>query len=126
MSQFLSYLEIGVSNGLVYGLLALGIVMIYKGSRTLNLAHPYFGLVAAFNCWWLTSKADFFPFTLLPFKNDSNARFVNTRIISRRYSGVSAEVVSGRAMCAASSAITVALCSSTVLPMSACGASGTR
>lgn len=93
MSSFLSYTEIGVANGLVYGLLALGIVLVYKGSRTLNLAHPYFGLVCAFNCWWLTSKADFFPFTLMPFRHDSTGRFVVAAVLSLAVAGLNGYAV---------------------------------
>jgi ABC-type branched-subunit amino acid transport system permease subunit len=62
MNELLGFLAIGVSRGLVYGLLALGIVLIYKGSRTINFAHPYFGLLAAYLCWWLTFRAAFLPF----------------------------------------------------------------
>lgn len=63
-------LTIGVTVGLTYSLLALGMVLIYKGSRTINFAHPYFGLLAAFLCWWLTARAGF-----LPFDADSRPRF---------------------------------------------------
>lgn len=62
MDTFLAYLEIGVRDGLIYGLLALGLVLIYKGSRVLNFAHPFFGLLAAFLAWWLTDRAGFLPF----------------------------------------------------------------
>ena len=88
MSSLFSYTEIGVANGLVYGLLALGLVLVYKGSRTLNLAHPYFGLVCAFNCWWLTSKASFFPFTLMPFRANSTGRFIVAAILSLAIAGL--------------------------------------
>src|SRR6202022_2943044 len=48
---------------------------------------------------------------------DANtARFVNTRIISRRYSGVRADVVRGFAVLAARSPTTSASESSTILP----------
>src|SRR5258708_26225760 len=76
MSLSLSYLAIGVTEGLVYGLLALGMVLIYKGSRTINFAHPFFGLLTAFVCWWLTAKADFFPFTLMPFAAGTRPRLI--------------------------------------------------
>ena len=82
MSLFLSYLAIGVTEGLVYGLLALGMVLIYKGSRTINFAHPFFGLLTAFVCWWLTAKADFFPFTLMPFAAGTRPRFVVAALLS--------------------------------------------
>ena len=74
MSDIPPYLAIGISAGLVYALLALGIVLVYKGSRVLNFAHPYFGLVGAFVCWWLATKASFPPFTWLPFEDGSLAR----------------------------------------------------
>lgn len=70
MDQFLGYLAIGVTQGLVYALLALGIVLIYKGSRVINFAHPYFGLLAAFVCWWLTERGP------LPLAEGSRPRFL--------------------------------------------------
>ena len=82
MSLFLSYFAIGVTQGLVYGLLALGIVLIYKGSRTINFAHPSFGLLTAFVCWWITAKASFFPFSLLPFADNSLPRFFIAILLS--------------------------------------------
>lgn len=82
MTDFLSYFTIGLTQGLVYGLLALGMVLIYKGTRVLNLAHPYFGLQTAFLCWWLTAKASFPPFSWLPFGNDSGGRFAIAVVIS--------------------------------------------
>src|SRR5687768_609417 len=77
MNQLVAYVAIGVSAGLVYGLLALGIVLIYKGSRTLNFAHPYFGLLCAFVCWWLTARASF-----LPFDAGTRPRFVVAAVLS--------------------------------------------
>ena len=76
MSEFLGYVAIGLSAGLVYGLLALGIVLVYKGSRVLNLAHPFFGLFAAFLTWWMATKASFPPFSWLPFGLDTRPRIV--------------------------------------------------
>jgi ABC-type branched-subunit amino acid transport system permease subunit len=77
MNEFLGFLEIGISNGLIYGLLALGIVLIYKGSRTINFAHPYFGLMAAYLCWWLTDRAGF-----LPFAEGSRPRFLVAAVLA--------------------------------------------
>ncbi|MEY2566054.1 MAG: hypothetical protein QOE35_583 [Actinomycetota bacterium] len=88
MTLFLSYLAIGVTEGLVYGLLALGMVLIYKGSRTINFAHPFFGLLTAFVCWWLTAKADFFPFTLMPFAAGSRPRFVVAAVLALAFIGL--------------------------------------
>src|SRR5260221_5363403 len=82
MQLFLSYFAIGVTQGLVYGLLALGLVLVYKGSRTVNFAHPSFGLLTAFVCWWLTAKASFFPFTLMPFAAGTRPRFILAALVS--------------------------------------------
>lgn len=88
MSLFLSYLAIGITEGLVYALLALGMVLIYKGSRTINFAHPFFGLITAFVCWWLTAKASFFPFTLMPFRAGSTPRFAVAALLSLAFIGL--------------------------------------
>ena len=62
MSALVSYLVLGSTRGLVYGILALGLVLTYKGTRVLNLGQPFFGLLGAFVCWWLTAQARFLPF----------------------------------------------------------------
>ncbi|MDA8398382.1 MAG: branched-chain amino acid ABC transporter permease, partial [Actinomycetota bacterium] len=38
MRNFWNFLLIGVSNGLVYALVALGIVLIYRSTRVINFA----------------------------------------------------------------------------------------
>src|SRR5205823_10443223 len=76
VNQLVAYVAIGLSAGLVYGLLALGIVLVYKGSRTLNFAHPFFGLFAAFLTWWMATKASFPPFSWLPFGLVTRPRIV--------------------------------------------------
>ena len=53
MTQFLSFLVLGVIQGMTYGVIALGMVLIYKGTRVLNFAQPFMGLFAAFMCWYL-------------------------------------------------------------------------
>lgn len=81
MSQGLGYLAIGVSAGLVYALLALGIVLVYKGSRTINFAHPFFGLLCAFLTWWLASKAVLFGVQVMPFAPDTAPRYALALVI---------------------------------------------
>ncbi|HEX9890136.1 MAG TPA: branched-chain amino acid ABC transporter permease, partial [Nitriliruptorales bacterium] len=49
-------LIIGVFNGAIYGLLALGIVMIYRGTRVLSFAQPELGTVAAFTTWYFAAE----------------------------------------------------------------------
>jgi branched-chain amino acid transport system permease protein len=44
----LTYLVLGLLQGAVYGLLAVGLVLVYKGARVFNFAQGEFGTVAAF------------------------------------------------------------------------------
>ncbi|HEV3475251.1 MAG TPA: branched-chain amino acid ABC transporter permease [Actinomycetota bacterium] len=44
----LTFLVIGLFQGAVYGLLAVGLVLVYKGARVFNFAQGEFGTVAAF------------------------------------------------------------------------------
>lgn len=50
----LTFIVIGIIQGAVIGLLAIGIVLVYKGSRVFNFAQAEFGSVAAFFLLWLT------------------------------------------------------------------------
>jgi ABC-type branched-subunit amino acid transport system permease subunit len=77
VSELLSYVVLGLSRGLIIGILALGLVLVYKGTRVLNLAQPFFGLLGAFLCWWLTARAGF-----LPFDEMSRPRFVVAALLS--------------------------------------------
>lgn len=43
----------GAINGTIYGLLALGVVLVFRGSRVLNLAHGEIGTFALFIATWL-------------------------------------------------------------------------
>ena len=43
-----AYVVIGIATGAIYGLVALGLVLVYKGSRVFNFAQGEFGTVAAF------------------------------------------------------------------------------
>ncbi|HET7482058.1 MAG TPA: branched-chain amino acid ABC transporter permease [Actinomycetota bacterium] len=43
-----AFVVIGVSQGCVYGLVALGLVLVYKGSRVFNFAQGEFGTFAAY------------------------------------------------------------------------------
>lgn len=55
MSQALLF---GVFNGAIYGLLALGIVMIYRGTKVLSFAQPELGTIAAFITWYFVDKQE--------------------------------------------------------------------
>jgi len=49
--MFLQFLVSGIMIGGIYGLAALGLVLIYKSSRVLNLAHGGFLMILAWLCW---------------------------------------------------------------------------
>lgn len=62
MEQFIPYLIVGLSQGSLYALVAIGLVVIYRASRVLNFAHGEmaavgtyiaFGLMALKLPWWL-------------------------------------------------------------------------
>lgn len=56
METFLQFLVTGIMLGGVYGLVALGLVIIYKSSGVLNLAHGGFLLVLSFLAWTLADS----------------------------------------------------------------------
>jgi len=51
MEELLRYMTQGLSLGLIYGVVALGFVLIYKSSRILNLAVGEFLLIGAYIAW---------------------------------------------------------------------------
>src|SRR4051794_16312 len=48
-------LVLGLVYGSIYGLLAIGIVLVYRGSRVLNFAQGEIGTIGLFVAWWLTT-----------------------------------------------------------------------
>ncbi|MGH9011160.1 MAG: branched-chain amino acid ABC transporter permease [Acidimicrobiia bacterium] len=48
MSRFLSYVVAGTSIGAIYALMSIGVVVIYRISRVVNLAHGAMGIFATF------------------------------------------------------------------------------
>jgi ABC-type branched-subunit amino acid transport system permease subunit len=77
VTDLISYVVLGTTRGLIYGILALGLVLVYKGTRVLNLAQPFFGLFGAFLCWWLTAEAGF-----LPFEQGTRPRFLLALVLT--------------------------------------------
>ena len=59
MEDFLAAVILGLVYGSAYALLALGIVLIYKGSRIFNFAQTEFGTVAAFVVYLLQFHAPY-------------------------------------------------------------------
>lgn len=52
MQRLLQYLLDGLSQGSIYALLALGLVIIYRGSGHLNFAQGEMAMISAFLAWW--------------------------------------------------------------------------
>ena len=52
----LSVLLTGISIGFLYGLAALGVVLVYRGSRVLNFAQGEFGTVGIYAAWLVASR----------------------------------------------------------------------
>lgn len=52
MERFLQYFFDGLSQGSIYALIALGIVIIYRGSGHLNFAQGEMAMISAFLAWW--------------------------------------------------------------------------
>ena len=48
----------GIFQGAIYGLMAVGLVLVYKGMRVFNFAQGEFGTVAAYITWTLYTKAE--------------------------------------------------------------------
>jgi branched-chain amino acid transport system permease protein len=56
MQRFLQYLFDGLSSGAVYALIALGLVIVYRGTGHLNFAQGEMAMISAFMAWWLSSN----------------------------------------------------------------------
>lgn len=56
MESFLQFLFDGLSQGSVYAFIALGIVIIYRGSGHLNFAQGEMAMISAFVAWWLADN----------------------------------------------------------------------
>jgi branched-chain amino acid transport system permease protein len=52
VERFLQYFFDGLSQGSIYALLALGLVIIYRGSGHLNFAQGEMAMFSAFVAWW--------------------------------------------------------------------------
>ena len=57
MKTFLQTLAAGLTNGAVYGIAALGIVVVFRVSRVINLAQGEAITAGALGTWWLDVRA---------------------------------------------------------------------
>ncbi len=56
MQLFLEYLFNGISNGAIYAALALALVMVFRGTGTINFAQGEMALFTTYIAWGLTTK----------------------------------------------------------------------
>src|SRR5258708_38293467 len=49
-------LVVGLVTGAIYGLMALGLVLVYKGSRVLNFAQAEIGTACLYVAWLVSAK----------------------------------------------------------------------
>jgi branched-chain amino acid transport system permease protein len=56
IQDFLQYLFDGLSTGAIYSLLALGLVIVYRGTGHLNFAQGEMAMLSAFMAWWLSDN----------------------------------------------------------------------
>jgi branched-chain amino acid transport system permease protein len=56
VERFLQYFFDGLSQGSIYAFLALGVVIIYRGSGHLNFAQGEMAMFTAFIAWWLADN----------------------------------------------------------------------
>jgi branched-chain amino acid transport system permease protein len=57
MDRFFEYVFIGLSNGSIYALVALGLVVIFRGTGHLNFAQGEMATLSTFVVWWLADDA---------------------------------------------------------------------
>lgn len=53
MGEFIQYMIIGISVGMVYGLIALGVVLIWKSTAVFNFAHGDVVVIGGYAMWTL-------------------------------------------------------------------------
>ncbi|HET9770704.1 MAG TPA: branched-chain amino acid ABC transporter permease, partial [Acidimicrobiia bacterium] len=56
METALQVIAAGISNGAVYGISALGIVVVYRVARIVNLAQGEAITIGALATWWLDQQ----------------------------------------------------------------------
>lgn len=57
MDRLFNAVLAGIAEGATYGLIALGIVLVYKATRVLNFAQAEIGTIAVYVTWWLSERA---------------------------------------------------------------------
>jgi branched-chain amino acid transport system permease protein len=79
LTRFLEHFFIGLSSGSIYALLALGLVIVYRGSGHLNFAQGEMATASAFFAWWFSGRLPIWIAVLLA----SVVGFIGAAIIER-------------------------------------------
>ena len=87
MTQFLSLLLNGVSLGVLYALIAMGFVIIFKASEVVSFMHGSLLLLGAYSIARLSEPLGFFPAILIGMVITAAAAFVVERLIINRLRG---------------------------------------
>lgn len=66
MDQFISFILLGILNGVIYAVIALGFNLIYRASGVLNFAHGYFAMIGAIIVWVFAEQFSL-PIWFVPF-----------------------------------------------------------
>jgi branched-chain amino acid transport system permease protein len=56
VTDFLQYLFDGLSTGAIYSMIALGLVIVYRGTGHLNFAQGEMAMLSAFLAWWVSDN----------------------------------------------------------------------
>ncbi|OUZ07663.1 branched-chain amino acid ABC transporter permease [Aeromicrobium sp. PE09-221] len=56
MTQLIERLSDGLTNGFVYALIALALVVVFKASSTVNFAQAEMALFTTYVAWWMTTR----------------------------------------------------------------------
>jgi branched-subunit amino acid ABC-type transport system permease component len=83
------FLVNGVVIGAIYGIVALGVVLVYKGSRAVNFAHGEMGMLAAFVVLslWFENGWNFYLAAIIGLACSGLAGFLTERLVVRRFEG---------------------------------------
>jgi branched-chain amino acid transport system permease protein len=87
VTQFLSLLLNGISLGVLYALIAMGFVIIFKASEVVSFMHGSLLLLGAYAIARLSEPLGFFPAILVGFLITAVAAFIVERLIINRLRG---------------------------------------
>ena len=65
MIEFLQFSVQGLAAGSLYAIVAIGLVLLYRGTRVLNFAHGEFGALGAYVFWQLYPQRTWMFFALV-------------------------------------------------------------